>query len=183
MINLKQFKKLSRDCEALLRKNLTHPECLAFSCLHLLGPHPVQVAQYSLQPRSAKIKIQIFRLLKIVQQIASLIWKRDIEKLWEKKKNNKINYLFISHEVGAKKNKNDFYFGRLPRCLARQDKKVLILKINHLPYFQRLNKIMPIKKKDGTISILLPGWSTWSLEKKINLLFTNIWNALILILC
>lgn len=167
-MNLENFKNLNRVCEDLLRQNLSRPEGLAFSALHLLGPHPSQLEKYEFPQRENFIQSGKYSAWRLFQQAAGLLAPKNISVLWKKHKLKRIDHIIISHEVGGPNLKQDFYFGQIPKSLEKLGKKVLILKINHLDLKSKLRALVPAKISKNIFSITLPEWTSWKIENEIS---------------
>jgi len=167
-VNLENFKNLNRVCEDLLRQNLSRPEGLAFSALHLLGPHPSQLEKYEFPQRENFIQSWKYSGWRLFQRAAGLLAPKNISVLWKKYNLKRIDHIIISHEVGGPNLKQDFYFGQIPKSLEKLGKKVLILKINHLGLKSKLRALVPAKNSKNIFSIALPEWTSWKIENEIS---------------
>lgn len=141
MLNKNNYKSLCDLCDRVLLLPCVTYECVAVSWLHIIREHPVFLEKYSDLFSEKKYVLNACR--KYLDILTStIVWgiyfirSLYLNKGAIKSKENlpdKIDILFISHLLSASHadEKNDFYFGDMPRRLEEHGKNSLIMLINH----------------------------------------------------
>ena len=141
MLNKKNYQLLCDVCDRVLLLPCVTFECVAVSWLHIIREHPFFLEKYSDVFSDKKHVLNACRkyldiLTGTIVWVIYLIRSLYLNKGTVKSKENlpdKIDILFISHLLSASHadEKNDFYFGDMPRRLEDYGKKSLIMLINH----------------------------------------------------
>ena len=116
-MNEKEFEKLTRACDIVLKRFTTNDAIVAVSWLHVLNGHPnsTKQYQYALNKRNffSTLQFVIFNFGYIIYKLGKSLFEPAINTSGLP---HSIDILFISHLVNAElpKSNIDFYFGQLP---------------------------------------------------------------------
>jgi len=164
-MTIKEYKKLASACDALLRNSMERPERVAFSALHLLGPHPAQLQKFEKKSWPPSKLPGLFFFSARARILAASLFPHKVSDLWSGAVLPAITHLIISHEIGAKPGLSDFYFGQIPAKLTRSGANVLVIKINHVGW--KIGSFSPVQRASRLFTAILPGWSSGKNEHDI----------------
>ena len=132
-MKIQKFINLCLLAKKILIKNKNSINILAIRQLHLMRPHPVLLKEYYQSKKIIDTKIdgkniltRIFNLMKDYLLDSSEFYG---DKIFKKKETKQIKCLFLSHLINEThlKNKDDFYYGALPRYLEKKNYHSLLI--------------------------------------------------------
>ena len=182
-MKIQKFINLCLLAKKILIKNKYSINILAIRQLHLMRPHPVLLKEYYQSKKIIDTKIdgkniltRIFNLMKDYLLDSSEFYG---DKIFKKKETKQIKCLFLSHLINEThlKNKDDFYYGALPRYLEKKNYHSLLILRNLTN--QNSNLIYEKNKKFLKNKILLSKSVNFIKELKLILIIFKTYISLI----
>jgi len=119
IVKIRKYQELCKVCDQILINNISTPQIVANSYLHVLKSHPEFLAKYDLS-MAAKVWLSLrFRLISIVRVFQSIF---DRKHYYSEQEYIKSDVLFVSHLISEQQllSDSDAYFGNLSKLLLEQ---------------------------------------------------------------
>ena len=140
-MNKNQFSELCRISDEILLQEDSSMERIAIPWLHIIRWHPIYLNNYNslfINKFSFQTKFKEYSKgsFYFTKQIGKFFFKRILNITSQEKlvtKDNKIDFLFVSHLLNESHlaNDSDFYFDIIPNELKKSGYSVIIVLINH----------------------------------------------------